>query len=255
MAKISKEWKGNFLAKVSVNRVTSRIQKDSFEGNISEAFELYNLMQKLADGLPSATKHLEKSTFTPDQFKVFDFLRQHTGRIEVAVDGRLQRVYFPIRPVCNLIPRAKKKSTMLSIDRESQQQKVGGLMEHVPQLIDEMEQNYKLQNARIKITPKLMLDLKDFSTALGALISSLQLFFVTRTDHYRERSVSDEISRVITILGLIQGCSSGLLVIFYIINRFEIVTKEFWRSFTRSNKQLYKTLPNVERLTVDEMSF
>lgn len=89
------------------------------------------------------------------------------------MDGLLQRVYFPIRPVCNMIPRAKKKSIMLSIDRESQQQKVGGLMANIPGLIDEMEQNYKLQNARIKITPKLMMDLKDFSTVVGAIMSSV----------------------------------------------------------------------------------
>ena len=45
LAKISKkQWKGNFLANVSVNRVTSRLTKESFEGNISEAFETYNLL-------------------------------------------------------------------------------------------------------------------------------------------------------------------------------------------------------------------
>ena len=43
----------------------------------------------------------------------------------------------------------------------------------IPGLIDEMEQNYKLQNATIKITPKLMMDLKDFSTVVGAVISSI----------------------------------------------------------------------------------
>ena len=77
-------------------------------------------------------------------------------------------------------------------------------MGHIPGLIDEMEQNYKLQNARIKITPQLMMNLKDFSTLLGALISSIQLFAVTRTDHYRERSVPDFVEKVITVLGLIQ---------------------------------------------------
>ena len=109
-------------------------------------------------------------------------------------------------------------------------------MGHIPGLIDEMEQNYKLQNARIKITPKLMMDLKDFSTIVGAMISTIQLFAVTRIDHYRERYVPDIIEKIITILGLIQGVSSGLLVGFYIINRFEIVTKAKWRNFIKSNK-------------------
>ena len=93
-------------------------------------------------------------------------------------------------------------------------------MGHIPGLIDEMEQNYKLQNATIKITPKLMMDLKDFSTVVGAIISSIQLFSVTRTDHYRERFVPEIVDKVIFILGMVQGVSSGLLVVFYIINRF-----------------------------------
>ena len=127
-------------------------------------------------------------------------------------------------------------------------------MGHIPGLIDEMEQNYKLQNARIKITPQLMMNLKDFSTLLGALISSIQLFAVTRTDHYRERSVPDFVEKVITVLGLIQGVSSGMLVGLYIINRFSIVTKAKWRIFIRANKAIYKPLPNPHRLSVDEMS-
>ena len=121
LAKLSKKHNGEVLKSVSANRITSRLQKDSFEGNISEAFEIYNLLQMLGDGLPAASQHLRRESFTPDQFKVFDFLRQHTGRIEVSVGGQLQRVYFPIRPVCNMIPRAVRKSVMLSIGRESQQ--------------------------------------------------------------------------------------------------------------------------------------
>ena len=77
------------MNKLSVNKVNSRLLKDSFDGEIYEAFELYNLLKKLTDGLPSAKVHLQRDKFTPDQFKVFDFLKQHTAGIEVAVNGKL----------------------------------------------------------------------------------------------------------------------------------------------------------------------
>ena len=64
----------------------------------------------------------------------------------------------------------------------------------------------------------------------------------------------DTVAEVITVLGLIQGASSGLLVAFYIINRFQIVTKAKWRAFIKENKQRYRTMPNNDRLSVDEMS-
>lgn len=99
-----------------------------------------------------------------------------------------------------------------------------------------------------------MMDLKDFSTVVGAMISSIQLFTVTRTDHYRERAVPELVGKIILVLGLIQGASSGLLVVFYIINRFQIITKASWRQFIKHNQSLFKILPNTARLSVDEMS-
>jgi hypothetical protein len=58
---------------------------------------------------------------------------------------------------------------------------------------------------------------------------------------------------MLTILGIIQGVSSALLICFYINTRFNIVTKGKWREFTKSNKNL-TVLPNPDRLSVDEMS-
>ena len=75
---------------------------------------------------------------------------------------------------------------MESIDRESQQTKVTELMAHVYSLIDEMFHNDYLKSATIKITPKLMNDLKDFSTVVGSLISIAQLLFLTRENHYKD---------------------------------------------------------------------
>ena len=57
-----------------MNRIQSKLESDSFETCIAEAFEFYILLQKLAE-LPAAAKHIIKSSFTPDQFKVYDFLR------------------------------------------------------------------------------------------------------------------------------------------------------------------------------------
>jgi len=51
---------------------------------------------------------------------VWTFLKYYTARIEVCVDEVLQRVYFPIRPVCNYIAVKTKKALMLRVNRESQ---------------------------------------------------------------------------------------------------------------------------------------
>jgi len=72
------------------------------------------------------------------------------------VEGKLQRVYFPIRPVCHHLSIKTRVKTMNDVRRESQQTKVQDLMACTPDLIDEMRHNESLQSATIKITPQLL---------------------------------------------------------------------------------------------------
>jgi|LauGreDrversion4_2_1035121.scaffolds.fasta_scaffold19365_3 hypothetical protein len=45
-------------------------------------------------------------------------------------------------------------------------------MEEIPDLLSEMKHNYVLDAAPIKVTPKLMSQLKDFSTLFSLLITA-----------------------------------------------------------------------------------
>ena len=193
LSKLSVSNQNNVLGDVSINKINKFMTTDVFEGEIQEAFLLYVLFQSLADGIPSQRFLLQKSFYTADQWKIYEFLRQNTGGIEVSVNNQLERIYFPVRPVCHFISKKTRESLMENIDRESQQTKVTELMEKVPNLIDEMKHNESLQNATIKITPKLMNELKDFSTMVGSMISLAQLLFLTRENHYKDAVSPDYI--------------------------------------------------------------
>ena len=71
--------------------------------------------------------------------------------------------------------------------------KVNDLMNFVPGIIDEMEHNEKLQGQAIKITPATLSKLKDFSSYVGLIISTMQLFMLVRVKHYKERSLPEEV--------------------------------------------------------------
>lgn len=252
---LSIENSNNFLSDVSVNRINRKLSGDSFDGVLSEAFAIYILLLTLAEAIPSAKQWVSKDFFTVDEWKVFEFLRQNVARIEVAVDGVLQRVYFPIRPTCHFISVKSRKALMQSINRESQQSKVTELMEAIPDLIDEMEHNEQLESATIQITPKLMAQLKDFSNLVGLVISLAQVAFLIRVDNYTQREMPIYITRLVFYLGIVQGISSFTLCIFYIINKYTLVTKQGWRSFVEANKRTAsKIAENEERLNVQEMS-
>lgn len=48
-----------------------------------------------------------------------EFLRLNTAMIEINVTGKLQRVYFPIHPVCDFVSPKTSDRLMNEVDRES----------------------------------------------------------------------------------------------------------------------------------------
>ena len=98
--------------------------------------------------------------------------------------------------------------------------KAESLMEYVPRLTDEMEHNEILSKQKIKITPTTLTKLKDFSSYVGMIISSLQLITLTRKNHYKDRFLPPIIQKIVGALGIVQGSSSGVLIILYIMNKF-----------------------------------
>ena len=135
--------------RLSINQISNKLKKESLDSNIVEAFEIYILMHSLADSVKEAEVNLQRHTFTDNQWKANEFIRQHTGRIEINRNNVLQRVYFPIRPVCRFLSPGARHKLMLDVKRESQATKVRDLMNAVPDLIDEMNQNEELTRALI----------------------------------------------------------------------------------------------------------
>jgi len=97
-----------------------------------------------------------------------------------------------------------------------------------------MKQNEELQRATLKITPKRLRDLKDFSTVVG-IIMNIIFLFSRRKYHYREPDIDDWIIDSIEVLGYIQGTSSLILIFFFIINKKELITKKKWREYIQAN--------------------
>ena len=104
------------------------------------------------------------------------------------------------------------------------------------------------------ITPERLAKLKDFSTMLSIIMNLILIVFTERTNHYREVYIPEFASQIIWFGGLIQGVSSGALIIFYAMARGGLITKAKWRDFVKSNHKKIKPFENDDRLDVTEMS-
>lgn len=102
-----------------LSKLNNKLDKDSFDSCIQEAFEIYILMNSLADSVPAANEQMGRKKFTQDQWKAYEFIKTHTGRIEINVNGSLQRIYFPIQPVCLALSKAARVNLMQRVNRES----------------------------------------------------------------------------------------------------------------------------------------
>ena len=100
------------IADLNLGRLNSALVKDSFEGSINEACELYILLQTLAFNSDVAKSNIERKTFNIEQWKAFDFIRTHTGKIEVNVNSSLQNVFFPKRRMCHFIALETRRQLM-----------------------------------------------------------------------------------------------------------------------------------------------
>jgi len=79
--------KDNLVVKdIPLSTLDHRLQKESFDDSVAEAFEIYILIHTLADS-NVAQEHLDREQFHPDQWKAFEYIRSHTGRIEINVNN------------------------------------------------------------------------------------------------------------------------------------------------------------------------
>jgi hypothetical protein len=119
---------------------------------------------------------------------------------------------------------------MNHVNRDSPGDKVQGLMTASEDLIEEMEHNEKLAKATIKFTPKTLNILRDFSTFMSVTINFLLLTF--RNLDYKEKSIylkPEWIDNWITIIGLVQICTSSIVLLIYIYSKGTLIIGKKWR--------------------------
>jgi hypothetical protein len=242
---------------VSLLSINSRIKKDSFEGPVEEGFNLSILLNKLTDEYPPARVHVKESSLSPQQLLAYSFFRMHTGRIEVLMDGVLQRSYFPIQPICKHISENSKQELMMTVDRQSPTNKIIDMVTQANDLIEEMKHNDQLKNKRIAVTPEKVGFVRDLSMLLVLLINYLLLF------HYDHKDGSESKIRMPEfVITTNRICGYGVILLnvmvvvgWYII-RAQLVVKKGWRILVDKNaKSLVMSDDDEERaLTVNRAS-
>jgi hypothetical protein len=220
---------------LDIGLINSKLTKNSFEGRISEGFNLYCLMIKLADDYKNARKFVQKSQFNDSQWMAFNFFKMHTGRIEVVINTMLTRAYFPIQPLCKHISESSKQDLLFSVNRESASKKVEDMLIRATDLIDEMQHNEQMSKSLLTITPNRIDEMRNLSMMLTIINNYLILFTF---DHDGEDlDVPTYVQNINLISAIILIILNALVLLGFLRIKSQLIIKTGWRAITDTQKE------------------
>ena len=100
----------NVISSTSITTITKALYTECFEGGVAEGFDIFILLNSLADYSQKAKESIDSDSFkSNDEKKAYDFFKTNTCHIEILVEGKLKGIYFPIKPVCHHLSRNTRK--------------------------------------------------------------------------------------------------------------------------------------------------
>jgi len=232
---VTKELNAN-LATVKLSDVNGMLRKHHFDGDLLEGFDLYSLMNILAENVDVAAGIVNPESFSETQYKAYEFFSSNSGSIEIIVDGNIQKIYFPINPVCKHLTMSTQRHFLHDVKRDSPQSKTNDLMEAAPDLIDEMYHNESLNNSKIQITPQRLEVLENLSTFIAFTINGVMLSEYEREGASVKPHIGGQAESIVWYLGYGQLTTSSLLFFFWIINKASLYMKQRWRMYVKDNE-------------------
>ena len=114
------------------------IPEDVYFGDLNEAFAIYMLIATIARHNENAKDALMAANYAKQDVVALEFFMHNTGCIEVNWNDKLERVYFPIPPVCSFLTEATIEKVKWTINRETPGEKVQSFFEYTTEMHTEM---------------------------------------------------------------------------------------------------------------------
>jgi len=116
----------------------TKIPEDIYFGDLNEAFGIYMLMAKLSAHAPAAMAAINQNNYERKDRVVCEFFALNAGCIEIKWGDKLERVYYPIPPVCTFLTEASRQKFLWGVSRDSSGEKLEGIFGITDELFAEM---------------------------------------------------------------------------------------------------------------------
>ena len=241
------------IINIPEKQIKANFSLDSLDDSgIMEGFDIYILLQSLADNSKFTREQLGDETFTLTQKKAYKFFQLNCASIEVNLGDYLQLTYFPIRPICNELNGKMKDKFIFGADRSSPSEKIRSLMNESKAMIKDMT------------APKSGNLIRNISTFLAIVINILLLIFFRLEDGLRKIEIDPTAKLIIDIISGFQIFLALLMVVLYFRNQGGLIIRHSWESYIQNERarspdyqeeldEIYEKMgTKVEDLTVEQ---
>lgn len=131
--------------------------------------------------------------------------------IEIFYIDKCQQVFFPAHPLFEYLSDQSKDKLMYTVNRETQREKILGLLAAKQPIFHEIEYNYKLNQSTIPITHKTITVLRTLASVVSLVINLLMVLFYSvvvknKTATFQAEFYEEYARGFLYLLGLYCSC-------------------------------------------------
>jgi len=243
----------------------TKVPEDIYFGDLNEAFGLFMLMALLAPHSERARKAILPTEYSAEDRVVVEFFRRNAGCIEIKWEEKLERIYYPIPPICSYLTEASRQRVLWAVNRESPGEKMMDFFTITDDLQAEMIHLEKM--SRFKFLAMLSRNFETLKTvmlALAFVINALLLMDVKVSSPTNpEDDISTLYSRIIFTtpavkwatfgLGCVQTVLTGLITFAVLATNGPLAVDTAWSTKIRLQGKPSEDEPEPEEGSVHQL--
>lgn len=225
-----------------VSYLVSLIKTPVFDQELEEAFEIYFFIMTVND-LSGVYSSYIRNLKGIKKF-AFEFFKEFSNHIEVVFRGGLQKSYFIIQPACMYLTKKKKLAFQNSVNRDTPNDKIMGMIDNAAEFFDIMDHLCYLKTKYYVVSPRIFDAVRYFTLVLSFVINAIYFFF---WDHDVENTRSVITGRLpnsvaaLKVLGLMQVTFGVIMIVLWSILEAPIVIMNGYRKQFRVYQRIIQS--------------
>ncbi|KAM3129578.1 hypothetical protein pb186bvf_018329 [Paramecium bursaria] len=204
-----------------------KTQKNKYSQNIQKILNVIIISEKLMSRKMNSIWQQGLKISKKEPQTIIELLRKSILKIEIIYQGKRQMVLFSNHPIFNQLSVQTKDKIMYAIKRDTQREKITGLLSFIPTIFNELE--YNLQLSEKDITNENLNKLSKLAAIFSILVNTYMVisynFDIQKGKSYLVTEFYEEY--IITVFELCQLITTFIYYVLYLISRAPLCLKQW----------------------------